>query len=202
MKSNILNVFLFANLFVLISVYSGYTQPENSTSRFSHRGVKVALASGSFDMSSERQLEEGEGSLISLGYGFTDRFSLWLSITGTEHSQIDKNNLISEFSGFELNIQQKFETHSRLQPYGKVGFGIYSLEEKDSDVSLTGAGVNLAFGVDYFFSNHFGVGAELMFKKLDYFSQRQKTEGGEFVSDLYPDLNGDIGGFVITFTIQ
>ena len=83
------------------------------------------------------------------------------------------------FGGAEINLQHKFETRSRLQPYGKVGLGVYGLGEDGSDVNLIGAGINLALGVDFFFARHFGIGAEVMYKKLDYFQQSTTTpEGG------------------------
>lgn len=105
------------------------------------------------------------------------------------------------FGGAEINLQHKFETRSRLQPYGKVSLGVYGLGEDGSDVNLIGAGINLALGVDFFFARHFGIGAEVMYKKLDYFQQSTTTPEGDLITDLRPQLNGDTVGVVLTFTI-
>jgi len=184
---------------------SGFAQEE---SRFSHRGVKAALASGSFEMTQERNLDEGDSGALSIGYGFTDRFSLWLTLLGSEHFTAASASpgfvaqTKTEFGGLELNLQHKFETENRLQPYGKVGLGLYGLHQIDSERVLVGAGINLALGVDFFFSRHFGVGAEIMWKKLDYLRQHTETSNGDLVTDLNPDLNGDTAGLMLTFIVQ
>ena len=49
---------------------------------------------------------------------------------------------------------------------------------------------------------HFGIGAELMYKKLDYFEQSEDVGRGDLVTDLDPNLNGDTLGFMLTLTIQ
>ncbi|MCG8606258.1 porin family protein [bacterium] len=171
-------------------------------SRFSHKGIKAMLGTGSFVVIPERNLEEGEGGLIGLGYGFTDRSTLWLNLTGAQHPQTDSTARHMDFGGLELNIQHRFETRARFQPYGKVGLGLYGLEEQGVDMSLIGAGVNLGLGLDFFFARHFGLGLELTYKKLDYFKQATKTPAGDLVSDIRPQLNGDTVGFMLTFTIQ
>jgi len=201
MKIRVFAIAAFVGLEMILKTTSLCAQQEHP-SRFSHKGIKGAISSGSFDMISERQLKEGDGGALSLGYGFTDRFTFWLTLLGSEHSPVVDDERATKFGGLELNLQHKFKTLSRLQPYGKVGFGVYGLEEQNSNVTLLGAGLNLAVGVDFFFSRHFGVGAELMFKKLDYVSQRIETAAGEVISDLQPHLNGDTAGFVLTFTVQ
>jgi hypothetical protein len=175
---------------------------ETEPSRFSHKGIKAMIGTGSFQVTSERNLEEGEGGCVGLGYGFTDRSTFWLTLTGAQHPQTDSTARNVDFGGLELNIQHRFETRSRLQSYGKVGLGVYGLGEKDADVSLIGAGINLGLGLDFFFARHFGVGLEVTYKKLDYFKQSTKTPAGDLVSDIRPQLNGDTVGLLLTFTIQ
>ena len=187
---------------VFCSAVNLYAQEQKQKSRFSHKGLKGAIGTASFDMISERGLEEGEGGTLSLGYGFSDRFSIWATLLGAEHPVGNRDSTITEFSGIELNIQHRFETRSRWQPYGKLGFGIYGLEQRDSNVSLVGAGINVGLGLDFFFAKHFGVGAELFYKKIDYFQQSVQTETGELLTDLDPNLNGDTVGFMLMFTIQ
>ena len=199
---NYMKVVLNGVLGVFILSFSVYAQEKSPASRFSHKGLKAAISSASFEMIAERGLNEGEGGALSLGYGFTNRFSMWLTLLGSEHIPVNGGEWMTEFGGIELNLQQKFEIESRLQPYGKVGFGVYTLQEHNSDIAMIGAGLNVALGVDYLFSKHFGIGAEVMFKKLDYYSEWRETEQGEFFTDLNPDLNGDAVGFMLSLMIQ
>jgi hypothetical protein len=178
-----------------------FAQSDSLQTRFSPRGIKFSLASGSMDMTPERGLSEGEGGMLNFGYGFTDRFTVWLTLIGSDHTS-NVDNSTTSFGGVEVNLQHKFNTRSRWQPYAKVGGGLYALDEEDSQVVLIGGGINLAVGLDFFFAKHFGVGAEIMLKKLDYFSRHFETETGGVTTDLYPDLNGDSAGFMLTFTIQ
>ena len=83
-----------------------------------------------------------------------------------------------------------------------VGFGLYGLEARESNETLIGAGLNIGLGLDFFFARHVGVGAELSYKKIDYFSKSLHTESGELIRDLDPNLNGDTIGFMLTLTIQ
>lgn len=189
-------------VFLATNILSLYSQEANPAARFSHRGIKFSIASGDLEMTSERQLKEGAGGMLNIGYGFTDRFTLWLTLVGSEHQSNILNSASTNFGGVEINLQHKFNPNSRWQPYGKVGAGFYALEEENSNVVLIGGGINLAIGLDFFFAKHFGVGAELMLKKLDYFSEHVETETGGIVTDIYPDLNGDTAGFMLTFTIQ
>jgi len=181
----------------------GVAQEAKSTKpRFSNKGLKVSLASGSREMTKERNLQEGEGGALSLGYGFTDRFSLWLTLVGSEQARVGSEAKDVEFGGIVLNVEHKFQSNSNWQPYGKVGFGVYGLTEKHSDVSLVGAGINVGLGVDYFFSRHFGVGAEASFQKLDYSSRHDKSGSETVITDLSPNLNGDTGAFMLRLVIQ
>ncbi len=186
-------------LFVLANVIQA--QEEKKGPRFSNKGIKFSIGSNNQKMISERGLDEGEGGSISLGYGFNDNFSMWLSAVGSEHL-IKNTEIKTEFGGLELNLQHKFNPDESWQPYTKLGVGVYNLQEKNSDISLVGAGISIGLGFDYFFSSHFGVGAELSLKKLDYFAQQVKTANGEHVTDIKPHLNGDTSAFMIHLVIQ
>ncbi len=175
-------------------------QEEKPKSRFSHKGLKAAIGLGSFEATSDRGLNEGDGGFLSLGYGITDRFSLWLTALGAEHPGKTPNRMLVDFGGVELNLQHKFATRARLQPYGKVGVGVYGLQAQGSDTVLVGTGFNIGVGTDFFLSRHFGIGAEIMFKSLDY--SRRSVDDGETFSDLRPQTDGDTVGFMITSTIQ
>ncbi|MFQ5706332.1 MAG: outer membrane beta-barrel protein [bacterium] len=195
----------------LFAVSTGLAQTEKPASRFSPKGIKVAVGAGSLQPNSDQALNEGDAGFLSLGYGFTDHISLWLAVVGADHTlknaatgQQDKasDESTSSFAGIELNLQHKFATRSRFQPYGKIGVGFYGLEDKLSDETLLGAGLNLGLGLDFFFAKHFGVGAEFTFKKLNYSHKSMKVAGGDLVSELDRKLDGDTSGFMITLTIQ
>jgi hypothetical protein len=200
MKSKHLAAFVTLNLMLVFGVHSLISQEEKPVSRFSNKGLKAAIGLGSFEATADRGLSEGDGGFISLGYGITDRFSLWLTALGAEHPRKAANTMLVDFGGLELNLQHKFATQSRLQPYGKIGVGVYGLQAQGSDTVLVGAGFNIGIGTDFFFSKHFGIGAELMFKSLDY--SVRSVDDGETFSDLRPQTDGDTVGFMITLTIQ
>ncbi len=202
MKTTSVSVAVLLWLLLQGTAFRVVAQEKAPGSRFSHKGIKAALGFGSFDMSKDVKLKDGEAVGVSLGYGFSDRVSLWLSLFGAEHPQIPGQQSLTDFGGLELNLQYKFATRSRFQPYGKVGVGGYALQVKDSDVTTTGSGFNLALGADFFFSRHFGIGAEVMFKGIDYNKETRKVNGSEVVSDLPQKLDGDSVGFMVTLTIQ
>ncbi|MFQ5637167.1 MAG: outer membrane beta-barrel protein [bacterium] len=202
MKMSKINYWLFQVMVFCALLANVNAQEQKQKSRFSHQGIKASIGSASFDMISERGLAEGEGGMLSLGYGFSDRFSLWLTLLGSEHPEENVDSSITDFSGIELNGQHRFETRSRWQPYAKVGVGLYGLESRGSNETLIGAGLNMGLGLDFFFGKHFGVGAEASYKKIDYFSKSVQTESGELIQELHPNLNGDTVGFMLTLTIQ
>jgi len=182
---------------------SAQDQPAaKESARFSHTGLKAFVGTTSFEMIAERGLKAGEGGSLGLGYGFTERFSLWLNLFGSKHAPEESEEATFEFSGLELTLQQKFETNAPFQPYGKLGFGIYGLDDTTSPEALVGAGLSVGLGVDFFFSRHLGIGAEVVYKKLDYFQRSLTTPEGELLTNLSPLLNGDTVGFMLTFTVQ
>ena len=61
--SVILSLLVLANSSLL-------AQSEKAQSRFSHKGVKVALGAGSYEMRAGEDLNERDWGLLSLGYGF------------------------------------------------------------------------------------------------------------------------------------
>lgn len=189
-------------VFLTFTSAQAWAQQSEKAARFSNTGIKASIGTATFDMLDERGLQEGEGGALRLGYGFTSRFSLWLTLLGSKHARVNSDVKNVEFSGLELNIEHKFQNDSRLQPYGRVGVGVYGLREENAASTLTGAGLSIGLGADYFLSRHFGIGAELTYKKLDYLQQTQEQGGGEFVSDISPNLNGDTVGFLLSLTIE
>lgn len=168
----------------------------------SHKGFKVMLGSGSVDMIAERRLQEGDGGMLGVGYGVTDRSSIWLHLFGSEHVSEDQPGLEVEFGGIEASLQHRFDNDGKFLPYGRVGFGLYALQNKGSDAGLIGAGVLVGIGADYFFTKHFGVGAELIYRKLDYFREVVETPAGDLINDISPNLNGDAVGVMVSIMLQ
>ena len=189
---------------VLISALMLYGQSLSAQSkpRFSHKGIKAALGFGNVDMPSSTTSGDGGAGMLSLGYGFSDRSTLWLSLIGTDNDSRSATRIVTEFGGIELAFQYKFRPESSFQPYGKVGVGAYALQENGTDPTFFGGGFNFAIGADYFFSRHFGIGAEFNFKDIEYSKQSRTVNGDEIVSDLRPHLNRDSRAFLITLTIQ
>jgi opacity protein-like surface antigen len=109
-------------------------------------------------------------------------------------------SVLATIPGLELSMQYKLRPNSRLQPYGKIGVGVYGLEDLNTKVEKIGGGYNFALGVDYFFSRHFGLGAELMFKSLNYTRERVGHKN-EF-KDLPNSIDGDAVGYMVTLTVQ
>ena len=186
----------------VFSISSLFAQSEKPQSRFSHKGLKAAIGTGTFEMRSGANLNDGNAGLLSLGYGFSSRSTLWLSLGGVEYPKKNANEKVTEFGGVELAYQYKFMPQSRFQPYGKIGLGGYGLHEKGTNLTILGGGFNLGLGADYFFSKHFGVGVELNFKDIEFIRQSETVNGKDIVSDLNPRLNRDSTGFLITLTIQ
>ncbi|NIR49273.1 porin family protein [candidate division KSB1 bacterium] len=193
--------YVTALIFVL-ALASLLSAQEQTSARFSHKGIKGLVAFGRFENDFGRELNDGEGGSLSLGYGFSDKFTLWLTALGVEHPQNAVNHSVTDFAGLELNLQYKFLADTPIQPYGKVGVGFYAFEEQGTEVTVTGGGLALGLGADYFFSKHFGIGAELMIKNIEFDKQRRHVPGNKVVSDSNAELEGESIGFMITLTIQ
>lgn len=188
-------------LLILVST-SVFGQEEKQESPFSHRGLKAAIGLGGFENEFGQTFEDGDGRILNLGYGIDDRFSLWLGAVLAEHPPQHDRVETTYFAGGEVDLQYKFITDSPWQPYGKVGVGIYAIQEDNSGLTFVGSGFTAALGLDYFFSRHFGIGAELQFKELDYSHRIENTPEGEQDTELRPQLDGQTTGFLITLTIQ
>jgi len=201
MKKQIFTIPFILSAVFIIGVFSLSAQEKKSGSTFSHKGLKVALGLGAFDNSASN-LSDGQAVFLNLGYGFTDKSTLWLSFVGSEHPKKSGNNIKTEFDGFEINYQHKLRSESRLQPYGKIGLGAYQLKDRSSDGKVLGGGIALAVGADYFLSRHFGLGLELSYKGIEYSRRSEKVAGGDLLSDLNPSIEGESFGLMVTFTIQ
>jgi hypothetical protein len=193
---------ILAVLLIAIAGTNLTAEEESTREELSHKGFKAMLGSGSVNMTTERGLQEGESGMLGVGYGFTDRSSLWFHLFGSEHTTSESPHFTREFGGLELSLQHRFDNDGKFLPYGRVGFGLYALQEEDADAGLVGAGVVIGIGADYFFTKHFGVGAELVYRKLDYFKEVVETPAGDVLHDISPNLNGDAIGVMLSIMLQ
>ncbi|MCG8603840.1 hypothetical protein MJD09_02435, partial [bacterium] len=74
--------------------------------------------------------------------------------------------------------------------------------EQGSNTTFLGGGFALGVGADWFFSRHFGIGAELQYKNVDYSKERVKVGGQTLERDLNPRLDGRSVGLMFTLTVQ
>ena len=202
MKMTRIKSFLFVNCIVLFSALTLFAQQEKPVSRFSHKGLKGAVGLGSFENEFGDKLNDGAAGSLSLGYGFSERFTLWLSLVGVEHPQNSVNRKATDFGGGDLSVQYKLLPQSRIQPYGKIGVGVYGIGEQGSGVVFLGGGIAFAVGADWFFSRHVGLGAELQFKNIDYSKEKRRVGGNDIVTEINPRLDGKSTGLMFTLTIQ
>ncbi len=196
-------VFYALAALLLTSIYTSSSFAQNGetgqSSRFSHKGFKAALAFGGAEIPSQSNLKEGQAVNVHLGYGFSNHSSLWLSLVGTEFTDKITNDVSNKFSALELSYAYKVRSNSRLQPYGRIGVGIYVLETVSINTRLHGGGFLFGVGADYFLTRHIGLGVELMFKDIEYLEI--EGAGGNTVA-INPHLNRDARALMFAVTIQ
>lgn len=194
---------LFFSLILICMTTFVYGQEEKPESRFSHKGIKIAFGGGGYENNFDEfggKIEEGGAGSFALGWGIDDHFTLWLAGYGGEYPGAPVNNRNGGFGGGEINLQYKFLTDSRIQPYGKVGIGIHAIGQ--TGVTFVGTGFSAALGADYFFSRHVGVGVELQFKELDYGTRIDDVGGKDIETKLNPKLDGKTSGIMFSLIIQ
>lgn len=166
-------------------------------------GLKAAFGFGSLEPSNPQGLQEGDAGFLALGYGADPHATFWLTAIGSEHRQnldhYDRTGL-SDLGGLELSLQYSFERKSKFRPYGRIGVGAYSAEEVKTKDALTGHGLRLGLGADYFLSRHCAVGLEWIGRSAHY-SRERLGEDGEF-QELPHNLDADASGVIFAVTIQ
>lgn len=190
-------------LLVLFHATSLLSQENKEEPPFSHKGFKVALGVIGFENEFDEfggRMDDGGGGFLSLGWGFSDHVSLWLSGFGGEHPKSPPRVYGAGFGGIELDLQYKFITESPFQPYGKVGIGGYAIGQ--SGVIYTGGGIAGALGADYFFSPNIGIGLELQFKGIGYSQRTQEINGQDITTEVDPPLEGKSRVILLTVTLQ
>lgn len=189
---------------LLVAACAGFaraTDPAND--RFSPRGIKAAIALGGLDPSSTQDLEEGDASTLRIGYGIDERITFWLAMTGSEHTRerdAEGRGIKADVGGLELSMQYTISNSTRLQPYGRFGFGGYGMEDRSTHDAWAGGGVVFGLGADYFVTRHWAFGAEATYRGMDY-AEGRVGKKGDF-RKLADPIDGDAAGFSISVTVQ
>jgi opacity protein-like surface antigen len=187
---------------VFAALCSVITPARADDKKNSNIGLKLNLGLGSQDVPSSLDLENGEAVSLSLGYGVSQRVTLWLGMNGSNHvHELDKDRE-SKIVGVELGMQYKFRPHEKFRPYGKLGIGTYFLSREDgTGTILNGGGVAWALGAEYRLTSFFSVGAEFFWKDFDYTKQGTDGADGDF-TDLPDPITGNTKGILINFTLH
>ncbi len=168
--------------------------------KISNIGLKLSLGLGSQDFTAAQDLERGEAASLSLGYGVSQRVSLWLGASASTHERETEQELESSLASLELGVQYKLRPGQKLQPYGKLGLGGFFLNTEKTQTTLSGGGVSWGVGAEYRLVRFLSVGAEFFWKDFDYSHQRV-GDNGEF-NELARELQGNSRGFMLHLTLQ
>jgi hypothetical protein len=187
---------------VLMACWLGRVAPAAASDKNSNIGLKLNFGLGSQDVAKDRNLEKGEAASLSLGYGVSQRITLWLGVDASKHQQELDPSRENDLVGIQLGMQYKFRPHEKFRPYGKVGLGTNFLGTEDGlSTVLNGGGVNWALGAEYRLARFLSVGAEVFWKDFDYTKQRIGDDKNDF-TDLPEPLNGNTKGIMINFTLH
>jgi hypothetical protein len=193
MKSKTIGTVLLPALACLIAAMPVTAQstkdPQNS-----NIGLKLNLGLGSQDVPSSLNLENGGAVSLSLGYGVSQRVTLWLGMNGSNHLHEEDRTVESKVVGVELGMQYKLRPYQKLRPYGKLSLGTYFLGKADgTGTVLNGGGVAWALGAEYRLTRFFSIGAEFFWKDFDYTQQGTDGVDGDF-TDLPDPITGNTKG--------
>ncbi len=176
--------------------------PATADDKNSNIGLKLNLGLGSQDVPSSLNLENGGAVSLSLGYGVSQRVTLWLGMNGGTHNHKDDRTVESKIVGVELGVQYKLRPHQKFRPYGKLNLGTYFLGTADGKGTvLNGGGVAWALGAEYRLARFFSIGAEFFWKDFDYTKQGTDGADGDF-TDLPDPITGNTRGIMINFTLH
>lgn len=173
---------------------------DSAEQKISNIGLKLNLGLGSQDFTAAQDLEQGNAASLSLGYGVSQRVSLWLGFSGSSHDRETDQELESRLASLELGVQYKLRPGKKLQPYGKLGLAGFFLETEKTQTTLAGGGVTWGVGAEYRLVRFLSVGAEFFWKDFDYDHQRV-GDNGEFY-ELARPVQGNSRGFMLHFTLQ
>jgi len=195
---------MFQKISLLIFVMTGACFAQSEPVPFSHKGIKGSFGFGNYDHTQAAGLDENAAGSFAIGYGFKEHTTLWFGLSGGPHPRTEMPTLETNFFVVELQFEYKFLPKKKIQPFGKAGVGFAGLLEQESvpEHILLGIALTFSFGADYFFSRHFGVGAEFRFLDIEYVREEFIVDGQTTGKDLNPGLNRDVTGFMLRFVVQ
>ena len=164
----------------------------------SNIGLKLNLGLGSQDVPASQNLEKGDAAALSLGYGVSQRVTIWLGADASKHTHELDPRLESDLVGIELGVQYKLRPYQKFRPYGKFGLGTFFLGSEGT--VLNGGGVTWGLGAEYRLARFLSVGAEFFWKDFDY-TKQQIGKDNDF-EDLVNPILGNTKGFMLNFTIH
>jgi opacity protein-like surface antigen len=172
----------------------------NAEKKISNIGLKLNLGLGSQDFTAAQDWERGNAAALSLGYGVSQRVSLWLGASASTHDRESDQELESSLASLELGVQYKLRPGKKLQPYGKLGLGAFFLNTAKTQTTLSGGGVTWGVGAEYRLVRFLSLGAEFFWKDFDY-TQQRVGDNGEFY-ELARAMPGNSRGFLLNLTLQ
>ncbi len=182
----------------LAALCMGLAMPAAADDKNSNIGLKLNLGLGSQDVPKSQNLEKGDVASLSLGYGVSQRVTIWLGAEVSKHAHELDPKLESDLVGIELGVQYKLRPYQKLRPYGKFGLGAFFLGSEGT--VLNGGGVTWGLGAEYRLARFLSVGAEFFWKDFDY-TKQQIGKDNDF-ENLENPIMGNTKGFVLNFTIH
>jgi opacity protein-like surface antigen len=182
----------------LATICLSIASPAAADDKNSNIGLKLNLGLGSLDVPASQNLEKGDAASLSLGYGVSQRVTIWLGAEVSKHTHELDPQLESDLVGIELGVQYKLRPYQKLRPYGKFGLGTFFLGSEGT--VLNGGGVTWGLGAEYRLARFLSVGAEFFWKDFDY-TKQQIGKDSDF-EDLESPILGNTKGFMLTFTLH
>lgn len=172
--------------------------PAAADGKNSNIGLKLNLGLGSQDVPQSQNLEKGDLASLSLGYGVSQRVTIWMGAEVSKHTHELDSKLESDLVGIELGVQYKLRPNQKFRPYGKFGLGMFFLGSEGT--VLNGGGVTWGLGAECRLARLISVGAEFFWKDFDY-TKLQIGKDNDFEKLENPIL-GNTKGFILNFTIH
>ncbi len=112
---------------------------------------------------------DGGGLGLLAGYSFNRVFSLELDLSGGAH-RTSVFDVDATFGALRVWAHYRFRPGQAFRPYMKGGLGAYGfgIQDKSDRVTITGGGVPLGIGFDYFFNPRFSLGLDVIYNVIEY----------------------------------
>ena len=152
----------------LLGAASGVSAQERSSTRGVLLGAHLSATALQLDEDGAGDAERGGGLGITLGYGFTDRFSLLLRLAGANISYAGDADGSYGLGDVDLGGRYSFgSTAAALRPYAELGVSATAVTDtfEGEDVTFSGGGVFVGGGLEYFFTRKVALDAGLVLGK-------------------------------------